>query len=245
MLTKAQIKLIGSLTQKKQRIKQQCFVVEGVKGIREFLNSDFELDSLYGLSNTFGVPELQFTTVSSAELKKISGLTTPNQALAVFKMPKPLSINEQGLIVALDDVRDPGNLGTIIRLCDWYGVKELVCSHNTVDCFNQKVVQATMGSLTRVNINYVDLEEFLKHTELTTFGTFMDGDNVYTQSLPSSAVIVMGNEANGISDAIAGIVNSRLSIPRFGALQATESLNVAMATSILLSEFKRGDFIEK
>lgn len=245
MLTKAQIKLIGSLTQKKQRIKHQRFVVEGVKGILEFLNSEFQLDSLFGVSNSFDVPDQKFTSVSETELKKISGLKTPNQALAIFQMPKAQKINESGLIVALDDVRDPGNLGTIIRLCDWYGVTELVCSLNTVDCFNQKVVQATMGSLIRVNINYVDLETFLNTTSLQTFGTFMDGENVYTQQLPKSGVLVMGNEANGISDAISAIVKNRLSIPRFGPLQATESLNVAMATSILLSEFKRGDFTGK
>ena len=159
--------------------------------------------------------------------------------VAIFKMPKPKPIKEEKLIVALDAVNDPGNLGTIIRLCDWFGIQELVCSQQTVDCYNTKVVQATMGSLTRVNINYVDLPEFLLQTQLVVFGTYMDGDNIYNSALPESGVLVMGNEANGISDTVSKIVTSRLAIPRFGALKSTESLNVATATAILLSEFKR------
>ena len=142
--------------------------------------------------------------------------------------------------MALDDVRDPGNLGTIIRLCDWFGVKDLVCSNASVDCYNSKVVQATMGSLTRVNVSYLDLEVFLKAHKNDVFGAFMDGKNVYKQSLPDKGVIVFGNEANGISATIETLVNTKISIPRFGTLQATESLNVATATAILLSEFKRG-----
>ena len=142
-------------------------------------------------------------------------------------------------MVALDAINDPGNLGTIIRLCDWFGIEELVCSFQTVDCYNTKVVQATMGSLTRVNINYVDLPEFLSQTQLAIFGTYMDGDNLYKSTLPGSGVLVMGNEANGISDAVSKVVTTRLTIPRFGDLKSTESLNVATATAILLSEFKR------
>ena len=159
--------------------------------------------------------------------------------VAIFKMPKPKPIKEEKLILALDAVNDPGNLGTIIRLCDWFGIQELVCSQQTVDCYNTKVVQATMGSLTRVNINYVDLPEFLLQTQLAVFGTYMDGDNIYNSALPESGVLVMGNEANGISDTVSKIVTSRLAIPRFGDLKSTESLNVATATAILLSEFKR------
>ncbi len=240
MLTKSQIKLITSLAQKKNRTKEGLFVVEGIKGIGEFLNSSFELFKLYTNGTDFGVASEQVVSVSEQELKKISALKTPNTALALFRIPESKSIKEDGLIVALDDLRDPGNLGTIIRLCDWFGISDLVCSSATVDCYNSKVVQATMGSLTRVNITYLDLTSFLKSTQSEVFGTFMDGDNVYNQNLPDKGILVMGNEANGISSEIEEIVQTKLSIPRYGNLQATESLNVATATAIFLSEFRRG-----
>ena len=136
---------------------------------------------------------------------------------------------------------DPGNLGTIIRLCDWFGVKQLLCSKETVDCFNPKVVQATMGSLTRVNVFYIDLNHYLEETKQPVFGAFMDGENVYASNLPADGILVLGNEANGISQSIEKHVNQRISIPRFGDLQETESLNVATAGAILLSEFRRSN----
>ena len=139
----------------------------------------------------------------------------------------------------MDDVRDPGNLGTIIRLCDWFGVKDLVCSSTTVDCYNPKVIQATMGSLTRVNINYQNLESFLSTYDSTIFGTCMDGENIYSSSLPENGVLIMGNEANGISLQVQRLITEKLAIPRFGFAKETESLNVATATAICLSEFKR------
>jgi TrmH family RNA methyltransferase len=179
------------------------------------------------------------TLVSEADLKKISALATPNTCLAVFKMPKEKQIITSGLIVALDAVRDPGNLGTIMRLCDWFGIHQLICSKETVDIYNPKVVQATMGSIARVNVSYVDLNDFVRTTSLPVFGTFMNGDNIYKASLPQEGVIVMGNEANGISSELEKIIKNRLTIPRFGAIQKTESLNVATATAIVLSEFRR------
>lgn len=236
MLTKSHIKLITSLNQKKFRQQHQLFVVEGIKGIQEFLNSNFEL---YQLFSTDAIFNTEMITVSEQELQKISSLKTPNTALAIFKIPKQNDALPSGLIIALDDVRDPGNLGTIIRLCDWFGIANLICSKATVDCYNPKVVQATMGSLTRVDIQYVDLEAYIKIANLPVFGTFMDGDSIYTEELPTKGIIVMGNEANGISKGIEGLVTKKLSIPRFGALKATESLNVATATAIVLSEFKR------
>ena len=239
MISRNQIKLIQSLSQKKYRQKHELFVVEGVKGVQEFLQSAFELHSLYTTESLLFDSSLDITEINDETLKKISTLKTPNKVVAIFKIPRPKTIKEEGLIVALDAVNDPGNLGTIIRLCDWFGVQELVCSQQTVDCYNTKVIQATMGSLTRVNINYVDLPEFLSQTQLAVFGTYMDGDNVYKSALPKSGVLVMGNEANGISDAVSKTVTSRLAIPRFGNLKSTESLNVATATAILLSEFKR------
>ena len=239
MISRTQVKLIQSLSQKKYRQKHELFVVEGLKGVQEFLKSAFVLHSLYTTELLLFDSSIDITEINDETLKKISALKTPNKVVAIFKIPKPKTIKEEGLIVALDAVNDPGNLGTIIRLCDWFGVKELVCSHQTVDCYNTKVVQATMGSLTRVNINYVDLPDFLSQTQLAVFGTYMDGDNLYKSALPESGVLVMGNEANGISDTITKTVTRRLAIPRFGDLKSTESLNVATATAILLSEFKR------
>lgn len=239
MLTKNQIKLIISLSQKKFRIQHQLFVVEGKKGVDEFLNSSFELHHLFASSDDFKVEDEKFTQITEAELKKISNLTSPNTALALFKIPRNESINQTGLILALDAVRDPGNLGTIIRLCDWFGIAHLVCSEATVDCYNPKVVQATMGSLTRVSIHYLDLKAFLETASAPKFGAFMEGATIYDHLLPTQGILVMGNEANGISSEIEALIDKKISIPRFGNLQATESLNVATATAILLSEFRR------
>lgn len=242
MVSKNQIKLITSLQQKKYRKQEQLFFVEGVKGVQELLDSNFELYELFTTKPDFqAIEKSKMYSISDAELKKISALTTPNSCLAVFKIPKPIPFEQNGLILALDDVRDPGNLGTIIRLCDWFGIKTLFCTEETVDAYNPKVVQATMGSVSRVNVVYGDLGKFLAETKLPIFGTFMDGKNIYKESLPNEGIIVMGNEANGISKTIEKLVSERIAIPRFGALQATESLNVATATAIILSEFKRGN----
>jgi TrmH family RNA methyltransferase len=166
-------------------------------------------------------------------------LSTPNNCLALFAIPETEKPISSGLIVALDAVRDPGNLGTIIRLCDWFGVDQLWCNEQTVDLYNPKVVQATMGSLARVKVHYLDLEKEIQKANLPVFGTFMDGENIYQSNLPSEGILILGNEANGISTGIEKLVTSRLAIPRFGNLQKTESLNVATATAIFLSEFKR------
>lgn len=240
MITKNQIKLISSLQQKKQRLVHNLFFAEGVKVIQELLNSDFELEQLYVTEDVFEDIEIsKKTMISDSDLKKISALATPNNCLAVLRIPASKTISEKGLIVALDDIRDPGNLGTIIRLCDWFGIEQLICSKETVEIYNPKVVQATMGSISRVTINYVDLDDFITKSKLTVFGTFMDGNNIYKEQLPGEGIIVMGNEANGISKSLEKLIKKRLSIPRFGNLQQTESLNVATATAIVLSEFRR------
>ena len=240
MVSKNQIKLITSLQQKKYRKQEQLFFAEGVKVVQELLHSNFELQDLFTTKQDFlTVPKNKVHAISEVELKKISALTTPNTCLAVFKIPKVKEMVEKGLIVALDDVRDPGNLGTIIRLCDWFGIETLFCSEESVDIYNPKVVQATMGSISRVNVVYGNLETFLSQTKLPAFGTFMDGKNIYQEELPKEGIIIMGNEANGISTSVEKLVSERIAIPRFGNLQVTESLNVATATAIILSEFKR------
>ncbi len=242
MISKNQIRLITSLLQKKYRKEQQLFLAEGVKVIQELLESNFQLEHLYSTIPLF--PEVQATKktiILESDFKKISALSTPNNCLALFTIPISKKIEEQGLILALDGIRDPGNLGTIIRLCDWFGISDIICSMDTVDAYNPKVVQASMGSITRVNITYMDLEKYLLDTKMPVFGAFMDGQNIYKTSLPSKGIIVVGNEANGISSDVENAIPFKISIPRFGELQLTESLNVAMATSIILSEFRRND----
>ncbi|MBE7645925.1 RNA methyltransferase [Tenacibaculum finnmarkense genomovar ulcerans] len=239
-LSKSNLKLITSLQQKKYRQKHQLFVAEGVKVVAELLKSSVEVAHIFTVDTSFEIANnVQSTLISEVELKKISTLKNPNKVLGLFKIPRETARNSANFTLALDEVNDPGNLGTIIRLCDWFGITELVCSKNTVDCYNQKVVQSTMGSLTRVHISYVDLPSYLKETPLAVYTADMDGENIYKASLPEKAVLVMGNEANGISNEIAAIVKHKLTIPRFGDIQKTESLNVATATAILLSEFKR------
>lgn len=238
MVSKNQIKLIRGLQQKKNRTSSGLFIAEGIKVVRELLDSGFEPVFLYQTEPLF--KDIRNTeTISVSDLEKISALTTPNNCLAVFEIPKEKEILESGLIVALDDIRDPGNLGTILRLCDWFGVTQLVCSRETADLYNPKVVQATMGSLARVQVNYIDLPTFLSQTKLPVFGTFMDGKNIYREKLPTKGIIVLGNEANGISTEVEKITKNKLAIPRFGDLQVTESLNVATAAAIVLSEFRR------
>lgn len=240
MISKNQIKLITSLQQKKQRISHQLFFAEGIKVIQELLDSNFELVNLYTTQNDFiEVSDSKKVLIEESDLKKITALSSPNSCLAIFKIPSEKKIIESGLILALDAVRDPGNLGTILRLCDWFGINQLICSKDAVDIYNPKVVQATMGSIARVNVNYINLEQYLAETNLPVFGTFMNGDNIYKTQLPQEGIIVMGNEANGISIGIEKLIENRLAIPRFGILQKTESLNVATATAIILSEFRR------
>jgi RNA methyltransferase, TrmH family len=240
MLSKNQIKLITSLQQKKQRIAHQLFFAEGIKVIQELLKSNFELVQLYTTQNDFPeVSNLKKAIIDESDLKKITALASPNTCLALFKIPAEKIIIESGLIIALDAIRDPGNLGTILRLCDWFGIGQIICSKDAVDIYNPKVVQATMGSIARVNVNYIDLETFISQTKSPVFGTFMDGNNIYKTHLPQEGIIIMGNEANGISPEIEKLIKNRLTIPRFGTLQKTESLNVAAATAIILSEFRR------
>ena len=240
MVSKSQIKLITSLGQKKYRERHGLFVVEGIKGITEFLQSHFKLHSLFTVSGFFEeVSADRKTTVDDRGLKKISFLKTPQKAVAIFYIPSESPVKENGFQVALDDIRDPGNLGTIIRLCDWFGIEQLVCSNKTVDCYNPKVIQATMGSLTRVQILYTDLKQYLAGKNSLVYGAFMDGDNVYKSELKTKGILVLGNEANGISPNVEEHVTHKIAIPQFGTSK-TESLNVATAAAILISEFKRG-----
>jgi TrmH family RNA methyltransferase len=254
MVVKSQIKLIKSLQQKKYRNEHGLFVVEGIKGVRELLDSHFKVHRIFTTdASVLEGHTDKVESVSERELGKMSGLKTPNTVLGVFEIPEAGNIDFSDWILAMDDVRDPGNLGTIIRLCDWFGIEHLVCSPETVDCYNPKVLQATMGSMARVRVGYTDLEAFLRKAELPIFGAFMEGESVYKTELPKKGILVMGNEARGISPGVERMVSEKLSIPRpAGRLPAgesgtsesgrstAESLNVATATAILLSEVRRG-----
>jgi len=238
MVVKSQIKFIKNLQQKKYRNLHQRFVVEGFKTVQELLHSNFKAEVVYTTDLNLFKEEGCIELISGIDLKKISSLKTPNKVLGVFHMPESKSIDFNDWIVVLDDVRDPGNLGTIIRLCDWFGIPDLVCSLNTVDCYNSKVLQATMGSITRVNISYIDIVPFIQNSEVPVYGAFMDGDKVYEENFTKKGILVMGNEANGISKGVEAFINKKISIPQFGK-QTAESLNVATATAILLNEIKR------
>ena len=243
MFSKSQIKLITSLAQKKYRNKHKLFLAEGYKVISELLDSSLNLHALYTTEDIFDAASEKTFFVNEPDLKKISQLKTPQKALGVFLIPEEEQVETSGLTVALDGIRDPGNLGTIIRLCDWFGVERLICSLDTVDCYNPKVVQATMGSITRIKINYRNLDSLVPEN-LPIYGAFLEGENIYTSALPRNAIILLGNEANGISDMMEKLVTQKINIPQFSTSQSTESLNVATATAIILSEFRRRELLE-
>ena len=239
MVSDKQIKIIKSLKLKKNRIKHNLFVAEGDKTILELITAGFNINSLYSINRQIEGVKNSVIQLSKPELNKISNLSNPKNSLGVFEIPKPKKINYNKLIIGLDNISDPGNLGTIIRLCDWFGVEDLICSFDTVDCYNPKVVQASMGSISRVNITYLDLQKTLENNSLKTFGTYMQGDSIFEIDEIKNGVILFGNEANGINPNLSKFVDKRLSIPRFGKLKKTESLNVANALSIVLSENSR------
>ena len=237
MLSKNQVKLIQKLHQKKYRNELNLFIVEGKKSINEFLQAGYTPQLLIATEAfTASVPQHLITPVSKDELRKVSTLQNPDEGLAVFEQPKHKGILQEGVIVALDNVQDPGNLGTIIRLCDWFGVETLLCNTQTVDCYNPKVVQASMGSLTRVAVHYLDLAAFLTTTALPVYTMDLEGENLYTATFSKDCILILGNEANGISSEVRALSNEVITIPRFSKHQRTESLNVAMAGAIILSE---------
>jgi TrmH family RNA methyltransferase len=238
-VSKNQQKLVNSLKNKKYRYKNGLFVVEGIKVIKEFLNSSYRLHSLFSIADIFTLENKTVNIISPEELKSISFLTTPQVAVGVFHIKKNKPLKVKSLTLALDGVRDPGNLGTIIRMCDWFGIKKIICSLDTVDCYNPKVVQASMGSLSRVKIYYDDLLEVIKKTNLPVYAADIDATSIYNSEINQKSILVMGSESHGISDKLRSCVDQTISIPQFGKNKQTESLNVAMATSIILSEFKR------
>lgn len=252
MISKNTIKRINQLSTKKNRQIEQLFLVEGDKMIRELVASHFEIVELFittELKETLRKEDWKNTQIQEVEpedLKKISQLKTPQNSLAVCKIPgqQPFPVLlEDPLSVYLDSIQDPGNLGTILRICDWFGIQNLFLSPDTVDVFNPKVIQASMGSFARVRVFEAEFEtvkELAHKSQAIVYGAFMDGINIYEQSLSKKAILVMGNEGNGISASIGKQIDRKLSIPNFSERdQKAESLNVSVATAILCSEFKR------
>jgi TrmH family RNA methyltransferase len=238
MVSKNILKQLGQLGQKKHRTQLGLFSVEGAKAITTFLENGFLLKYYFGTSEVVSKSTDNITEATVLELKKLSNLSTAPSCWAAFHLPKQVDFSPESLNLALDGIRDPGNLGTIIRLCDWFGIAHLLCSKDTVDCFNPKVVQASMGSLAKVQVHYVDLPEFFKQQNLAVVCTDVKGERIYKASLPQNPVLVVGNESKGISQAVRHISEMDICIPSYGAT-AAESLNAAMAAAIVLSEFRR------
>ena len=242
-MTKQEIQFVRSLADKRNRDQEGLFIAEGDKLISEIVASGLKVRNIYALEGHL-TPHAE--QVSVKDMERISQLKTASTSLAVVEKPRhktPATAPTDKLCIALDGVQNPGNLGTIIRLADWFGVEDIFCSEDCADCFNPKVVQATMGAIMRVKVHYLPLAEFLARTaaaDTPIYGTMLDGENIYSSSLSQNGVIVMGNEGKGVSAECARSFTHRLLIPSYPAeRQGSESLNVAMATGIVCAEFRR------
>ena len=247
MLSKSQISFIKSLHQKKYRKESGIFIIEGIKSITEFINSNYQLHSIYYTAQFApllpkNTANIKLFEVNNAELGKISTLQTPQGILALVNIPAKQKLEPKSLqncfSLVLDDVQDPGNFGTIIRTADWFGIKNVICSENTVEAYNPKTVQSTMGSLCRVNLFYTDLNSFLTDTKVPIFGALLEGNNIYKTDWGNEGLILLGNEGHGINKNLIEKITKPITIPRFGD---AESLNVAVSAAIFCSEIKRGN----
>lgn len=240
MISKKDKNFIENLKKKKYREQYNMFIVEGKKAIGEFLKSSFSVESIYATQNIWSdVDPKKIKIVSKEELKAMSSLKNPDEGVGIFHMKNNNDIIQSRITIALDNVRDPGNLGTIIRLCDWYDIKQIVCSQGCVDCYNPKVVQSTMGSLSRVNITYTNLGEYLKSNPCQKLACTLNGKNIYEEKIEGNAIVVMGNEANGIAEDIVELCDQKITIPQMGE-QTAQSLNVSIATAIVVSKIIGG-----
>lgn len=244
MLSKSQISFVTGLHQKKYRREHNLFIVEGLKSVAEFLQSNYRVDTIFCTSQLLPKinklsQKIKLFELSEQELAKISTLNTPQGMLALVQIPEQQMLSHQDfkeLTIVLDDVQDPGNLGTIIRTCDWFGFKQLICSANTVEAYNPKSVQATMGSLSRVSVFYTDLESFFSGTDKPVYGALLEGESAYKTQFRNEGFLVLGNEGRGIRPEVKARINFPVTIPRFGV---AESLNVAVTAAIFCSEIKR------
>lgn len=245
MLSKAQISLITSLQHKKFRTKHGLFIVEGIKSVMEFVHSSYKVQKIFATDQAstklVKIPQsIKPITLSESDFSKISGLKSPQGALALVEIPDSRTLDLNDLrgrhSLVLDDVQDPGNLGTIIRTAEWFGIQHIICSNETVDAYNPKVVQATMGSLSRVYLYYTNIEDLIRKSEITTFGALLKGESIYETDFGKEGLIIMGNEGNGIRPDLVSSLKKAVTIPRIGL---AESLNVAVATTIFCSELAR------
>lgn len=245
MLSKRLIKYFKSLQLKKYRHQEGKFIVEGAKGVVEVLQSGFKVEYLLvtadfktSLSAALIERAREVIEVKETDLQSVGTFLSNNAAIAIVEMlpSKPLAMPVNEHVLALDDVRDPGNLGTIIRIADWYGIKQIVCSLESADFYNPKVINSSMGSFTRVEVEYADLEKVLAETQLPIYGALLEGENIYKSDLSKSGVILMGNESQGINKSLEPYITNSIHIPRRGG---AESLNVAIATAVILDNFFR------
>jgi len=248
MLSKSQINLLRSLHHKKFRTEHGLFLVEGHRSVNEFIDSAYHIEAIYHTSaidpNLLNLSrKMNFNEISLNDLEKISTLKTPQDILALVRIPDWPVLNKDMLLqkfsLVLDGIQDPGNMGTIIRTADWFGINHIICSADTVDVYNPKVVQATMGSIAHVNVHYTSLEDFLFNIKLPIFGALLNGANIYHTDFGHEGLIVMGNEGNGIRPEIIKLVQHAVTIPRTGS---AESLNVGIATAIFCSEINRNSY---
>ncbi len=244
MIPKSKSKFIKQLQVKKYRKQEQCFVVEGAKSVQELLRSDFEVVWLAATppfveanARLFQKKKVEHIAVDSDELAEVGSFQTNDGALAIARFrPNVPPRDKTGIKLVLDDIRDPGNLGTIIRTADWYGIRDIIASEETADIYNPKVVSATMGSFCRVQVFYTSLVEYLPQQKLPVYGTFLEGHHVHHLFFPESAFVVIGNEAHGISAPVAELVSQKITIPKWGD---AESLNAGVATGIILDNLRR------
>lgn len=250
MLSKNKIKYINSLKSRKFRDEYQQFIAEGDKLVCDLLSGNYIISEIFAVADWLDkhsfTNQIAVTEVSETELERISQLSTPNKVLAILDYKKNQEFNNKifdELILVLDEIKDPGNLGTIIRIADWFGISNIICSNNSVDVYNPKVVQATMGSIARVNVSYSDLRDFLKNMPQNTpiYGTLLDGENIYDQQLSKNGIIIVGNESRGISNEIIQFITNKIFIPSYAQNieNKAESLNASIATAIVCAEFKR------
>ncbi|ARN77865.1 RNA methyltransferase [Nonlabens spongiae] len=242
MVTKARLKLIKSLARKKNRAEFSLFVVEGYKSILELVEAGLDHEEILVSEGADKLNALNPSIISVKDMKSLSNVTTPPGYLAIFKIPEKQPLPDSGPIIALDDIQDPGNLGTIIRLADWYGIKHILCSAETVDAYNPKTVQASMASIARVQIHYIDLEKFLSKTDLPLYPTAMEGTSIYQTELDQNGILIMGSESHGVKKELLDLAPA-VCIPPHSQSSITESLNVAIATSIIVAEWMRPNFI--
>ena len=247
MLSKNKIKYIHSLELKKNRKKEGVFVAEGHKLVGDLLphfHCRLILATTTWLEEHPDIQADEIIEITPEELVKASLLKTPQEVLAIFEQPQynyTTDVIKNSLCLALDDIQDPGNLGTIIRLADWFGIEHIFCSQGTVDVYNSKVIQATMGALARVKVHYCNLPDLISSLkDVPVYGTFLDGENIYNKPLSENGLIIMGNEGNGVSKEVSQLINNKLYIPNYPSGRTTsESLNVAIATAVVCAEFRR------